>query len=319
MRKGNTRFGVLMFMLAFGAWLASPTVGRAQQVPTLDPNFKPVIAVPGGFLTAVAVQTDAKILVAGGFNAINGIARNGLARLNADGSVDSTFDAGSVCCGVGLNSSQGTSPITALCLQPDGKLLAGGYFTNINGVARGGLARLNADGTLDSTFDPGSGLSFVSGAPSVAPVAKFVLQPDGKVLVGGYFSGVNGVGRNGVARLNANGSLDATFNPGSALAIGDPVDAARLTGMAVLTNGQVLLAGNYQSFNLVQLSGLARLNADGTLDSAFNPLISAQTLTPSIDSFLLLSNGQMLISGNFQFINNPAIATLARVNLRPAW
>lgn len=95
--------------------------------------------------------------------------------------------------------------VFAMALQPDGKLLIGGTFTAVNGTARNGIARLHAAGSLDTGFDPGSGAD--------APVVALSLQPGGKVLLGGGFSIVNGVGHGRVARLNPNGSLDRTFVP----------------------------------------------------------------------------------------------------------
>jgi len=82
-----------------------------------------------------------------------------------------------------------------------------GSFSSVNGVTRSRVARLNADGSLDTGFDPGSGASSTVNAVAV--------QADGKVLIGGSFSSVNGVTRSRVARLNTDGSLDTGFNPGS--------------------------------------------------------------------------------------------------------
>src|SRR5690606_41037369 len=97
--------------------------------------------------------------------------------------------------------------ILALCLQPDGKVLIGGDFTSYNDISRNRIARLNVDGSIDSTFNPGIGAN--------APVFAITLQPDGKVLIGGRFNSYAGMSRNKIARLNVNGSLDTTFNPGS--------------------------------------------------------------------------------------------------------
>src|SRR6185503_6481339 len=89
----------------------------------------------------------------------------------------------------------GATGVYAMVLQPDGRLLIGGTFTMVNGVTRHGIARLNADGSLDSGFSPGSGAD--------APVVALALQDDGKLLLGGGFTSVNGVVRGRVARLNS--------------------------------------------------------------------------------------------------------------------
>src|SRR5207245_922133 len=95
--------------------------------------------------------------------------------------------------------------VLAVCVQPDGKVLIGGEFSNIDGVGRAGIARLNANGSLDTSFNPGNALS----------VYALALQPDGKILVGGDFTALNGTNATRIARLNTNGTVDMTFNAGA--------------------------------------------------------------------------------------------------------
>jgi uncharacterized delta-60 repeat protein len=135
------------------------------------------------FVYAVAVQSDGKILVGGGFTAFKGANRNGIARLNANGSLDNGFNPGA-----GTDGS-----VSSVALQRDGKVLIGGSFTSVNGTNRNNIARLDANGSLDSSFDPGTGADGI--------VRSIVLQPDGKVLIGDEFTTVNGVVRLQVARL----------------------------------------------------------------------------------------------------------------------
>jgi hypothetical protein len=133
------------------------------------------------------VQPDGKILLGGLFTTVNGQTRNGIARLNADGTLESaaTFNPGS-----GPNGY-----VSTMTLQANGKVLIGGNFTTVNGLPRGGIARLGANGTVESTatFDPGTGAD--TGVGSVA------LQADGRILLGGAFTTVNGTTRNKIARL----------------------------------------------------------------------------------------------------------------------
>ncbi len=97
--------------------------------------------------------------------------------------------------------------VRCLIVQPDGKILLGGYFSTVNGQSRNGIARLNPNGSLESTgtFNPGTG---VSGGPF--DVESMALQANGKILLAGHFSSVNGQARNGIARLNPNGSVEST-------------------------------------------------------------------------------------------------------------
>src|SRR6478609_5399238 len=118
-------------------------------------------------------------------------------------SLDTTFDPGT-----GADGN-----IHAIAIQPDGKIIVGGWFVNFNGASRYHLARLNADGSLDNSFNLGTDIN--SDIFLYSMVRSIILQPDGKIIIGGIFSTFNNVGRNGIARLNKDGSLDTTFNPGA--------------------------------------------------------------------------------------------------------
>ena len=139
-----------------------------------------------GTVSAVAVQPDGKVIIGGGFTTVRGLARIGVARLNAHGSGDSSFNAGAY--GVPYGAA------SALMLQPDGKFLIGGGFISANGANYSrGIARLNANGSLDTSFKPGTGAN--------GSVLAIALQSDGNVLIGGDFTTVNGVLRPHIARL----------------------------------------------------------------------------------------------------------------------
>jgi uncharacterized delta-60 repeat protein len=157
---------------------------------SLDYCFKQTGTGFDNTVFAQAVQSDGKVLVVGYFTSYNGTTRNYVCRLNADGTLDLSFNQS----GTGLNG-----PVETIALQPDGKVLVGGAFSAYNGTSRSLICRLNSDGTLDATFNPtGSGLN--------AYVTTLTLQPDGKVLVGGGFSNYNGTSRNRICRLNADGT-----------------------------------------------------------------------------------------------------------------
>jgi len=165
---------------------ARTAIARLQPDGSLDGGFVPNLAAPRTLVSA-AVQADGKVVIAGRFSSVDGQSRTNVARLQADGKLDATFQPGS-----GLDDQA-----TAVVLQPDGKAIMGGFFTTYNGVARSRIARLNLDGSLDTSFDPGTGIS--GGAdPGVLALA---VQPDGKVLVAGDFTHYNGTERKGLLRL----------------------------------------------------------------------------------------------------------------------
>ena len=142
-------------------------------------------------------------------------------------------------------------------MQPDGKVLIGGYFNTVNGTNRY---------HCPAQCQRQSGQQFQSRHGQLPPgVFSVALQSDGKVLIGGNFYTVNGTNRNGIARLNANGSLDGSFNPGTGrMAMG-------LLSSPLQPDGKVLVGGGFTTFDGTNRNGIARLNANGSLDSSFNP------------------------------------------------
>src|SRR5207237_194891 len=125
-------------------------IARFTSSGQLDPQFAP-LGGANDFVSSVAVYTNGvrsgQVLIGGGFTSVNGAARNGVARLNSDGSVDTGFDPGT-----GANG-----PVYAVAVQKDGTLLVGGDFSAFNGVPRNGIVRLLPDGAVDLAFDPGTG------------------------------------------------------------------------------------------------------------------------------------------------------------------
>ena len=229
-------------------------IARLNADGSRDGSFNSAIETTG--VTALALQSDGKVLIAGSFPTGGDTFRNGIARLNADGSLDSSFDPGTAVNGV-----------FSVALQPDGKVLIGGLFTKVNGVTRNRTARLNADGGLDQSFHPGSEVT-----PAVLAIA---VQPDGKTLICGDFTTVQDLERSGIARLNTNGSVDGSFN--ITLTSGDPdyYASAVVNSTAIQSDGKVLIAGVFSALNGTRVQyGIARLNTDGSVDSTFSPGVS---------------------------------------------
>lgn len=237
---------------------------------------------------AMAVQPDGKILIAGAFRSYNGIARNGIARLNADGAVDVSFNPGT---GADL-------PITALALQPDGKIFIGGSFSTYDGISRVRIARLNADGTLDTSFNPGKGVD--------GPVHALLLQPDGKLLIGGLFGKYDYVLYSNIARVNPNGTYDKDFYPGIAFGVDNAVYA-----LALQSDGKVLLGGTFSRYNNSLRSGIARLNANGTLDTEFDPGLGAND---EVWTLTLQADQKILLGGAFTVYHQTGRNRIARLN-----
>ncbi|MCE3076331.1 T9SS type A sorting domain-containing protein [Chryseobacterium gwangjuense] len=236
-------------------------------------------------ITAVAVQSDGKIIVGGSFTSYNGTTINRLARLNTDGTLDATFAIGT-----GAN----TGSISAILIQNDGKIIVTGLFTTFNGTTAR-IVRLNTGGDIDTSFNPGTG-------PNL-PLYTAILQQDGKILVGGNFSTFNGVSQARVARLNANGNLDTTFIPGTS------IDASVQT-LAVQPDNKVIIGGLFTKYGTTLSNKIMRLNADGTLDTSFDVGGGANN---TINKLVLDQNNNVLIGGLFTNYKNGGKNRIARI------
>lgn len=202
------------------------------------------------------------------------------------GDLDLSFDPGSYY-GSWTDGNEVGNGVRAVVVQPDGKVLIGGGFSIVNGAPRGGVARLNSDGTLDTAFLNGMGGASPQGwAGAVRSVA---LQPDGKILIGGLFTGVNGALRGHLARLNPNGSLDATFLNGLSGADGE------VHSIALQPDGKVVIAGSFCNVNGTARSAIARLNADGSLDTSFVTTLSG--CGAAVHAVVLQADGKVLYGG----------------------
>jgi len=258
-----------------------------------------------GWILAAVLQPDGKLLIAGRFSKVHGVARHGIARLNTDGTLDLSFDPGG-----------GTAPgAKGIVLQTDSKIIIFGYFGSFDGTNRfTSIARLNSDGSLDNSFDPGRGISRdgrddgSGGALSPGTVNSAVLQPDGKiVLVGQFFHIITGPGtsvsRSCVARFNSDGTFDPSYNPGTGAQNFYVDPSSTFVNYAVRQNmgphsGKIIIAGYFDGFDdHFDIPGLVRLNPDGSLDETFNPGVAADSF--SVFGLFVQADDQILIFGRF--------------------
>ena len=262
-------------------------IARLEKDGRLDQSLNLNLNTVGTSVTAIAIQPDGKILIGGAFNTVLGVARKNIARLNSDGTLDTTFNTGT------------NGYVSAIAVQPDGKILIGGEFTilTLNGtslvpnasigenVTRNHIARLKPDGTLDTAFDPN--------ADDV--VSVIAVQPDGKILIGGFFTALapNGgasVARNVMARLDVDGNVDSTFNPNPNLDV---------YAIAVQADGKILVGGSFTALApnggaVIPRNFIARLNTDGTVETAFDP--NAGNL---VSAFAVQPDGKIVVGGSF--------------------
>ncbi|MCL4787915.1 MAG: hypothetical protein KJ070_14165 [Verrucomicrobia bacterium] len=228
--------------------VARNNLARLLTSGAVDSSYN-IATGPDSGVNAAVLQPDGKLLIGGAFETVRGIARRGIARLNADGTVDATFTPGTGF----MDSQSGFGSVYQLALQPDGRVIAVGYFDRFNGVVRNRVARLNRNGTLDTTFNAGTG-PMNEGYPALFD--RVTLQPDGKIVLGGGFHTFHGQRFPGLLRLKPNGALDDSFSPGSFSLDGS------IASVAFAPDGPMLVGGGFSSFGGFPCSGLVRLKND---------------------------------------------------------
>jgi uncharacterized delta-60 repeat protein len=195
----------------------------------------------------------------------------------------------------------------------------GGIFTSIDGSQRRAIARLDKDGKLDGSFVPDAAFNPPSpsqGAKySVDEVTGLAVQSDGKVVVVVDFRDPSTSSPiNSVYRLNDDGSLDQSFNPGGAgtryEAFSQPADSS-VNAVLEQADGKIIIGGNFAGYNGVSENFVARLNTDGTLDTTFNEGIGPDA---SVFSLALEPDGALLIGGDFQDVDSVPRPLVARLN-----
>ena len=245
----------------------------------------------------LAVQSDGKILIGGDFSNYQGTTANRIIRLNSDGSIDGSFNIGNGFNAAGFVSASGVSgQVNTLTVQSDGKIIVGGFFTSYNGTAANHIIRLNSDGSIDGSFNIGTGFNNV--------VQTLDIQSDGKIIVGGIFTIYNEVSANRIVRLNSNGGIDSSFN------IGTGFNTIPST-LALQSDGKIILGGLFTGYNGVSASRIIRLNSDGSVDSSFN---IGTGFSNNVRTLALQSDGKIIVGGIFTSYNGVSANRIIRLN-----
>ncbi|HXI51135.1 MAG TPA: hypothetical protein VNH84_06510, partial [Candidatus Saccharimonadales bacterium] len=323
-------------------------VARLLPDGSLDPSFDPHLG-PDGPVFAVAPQSDGRLVIGGMFNMVDGRPRNYLARLNQDGSLDESFvpDLPASMSGIGTldvrallvqaderilhsgsiywlgrRESDGTADLIfarqvqpfndggsvnptfrayALATDADGKILVGAAF---------GLRRFHPAGASDTSFTSTANPPFSNDSSEVEAVA---LLPGGRILIGGRFTAVRGVRRVGLACLEPDGTLTSAFS-------GVFTNVAVVNALAVTPDGKVILAGMFNVIAGVPCGGIARLNADGTLDPGFHSDLQPETMsgqTPALNALAIRDDGSTVIGGNFSSVSGFPRGAVAQLHGDP--
>ena len=261
-------------------------VARLNADGSLDPSFAFGLN-PNNLVSAVEILTDDRVLIGGGFTAINGVAQSRFARLTTNGLLDTSFNTGTAITGAAVLDIEP---------QSDGKFLIGGAFSAYDGNPAGNFARVNADGSYDNTFNTSPG------ADSTVYVLE-VVEATGDVYLGGLFNSINGLAQARVARLNSSGVPNGAFGP----VLGGA--SREIRGIVANTN-TVLIAGAFNGIGAQSRANIARLFANGTPDPSF---ASGASTDSTIRSIAVDPFNRVIIAGAFDFVNSFARSGIARL------
>lgn len=238
------------------------------------------------FIDTIVQQEDGKIIIGGEFNNVNGLTRSRIARLNSDGQIDGSYNLG-----------QGfDGPVRAIQIDAEGKAVVAGYFKSFNGVSRNGIARLNPNGALDETFNPGGGAD--------NPVTDLAIQEDGCIVIVGDFTTFNGYNRVRVARLMPNGDVDVSFDPEIGPDLG-------VNSVDIMSNGDIIIGGDFKTFNLQPCVGVAQLDAWGQLVKSFS---ADGGVNGSVKKVIAQSDFKILAAGLFTKFGETVANRILRLN-----
>lgn len=263
-------------------------ISRINQDGSKDEAFEAAIGTgANNNVNSIALQADGKILLAGDFTIFNGVNAGGIIRLNSDGTVDSTFNAGSVDTG-----------IASCVLLKSGKIIISGSFKYFNGVAKNYIARLNEDGSLDTSFNA----NFTSDNYIYSNVVE---DANANILVGIYYP-INNIKSNRIIRLKTDGSLDSSFSANNAT-------DSNINTIALQQDQKIIIAGNFTKCNGISNKAIARLNSDGSLDSTFS---SGTGVNSNVSKSLISkTNNEVFIVGGFSSYNEISRPRIAKILL----
>ena len=273
------------------------TVNRITRINTdgtRDTTFNVGTGFSSGEVDVIRVQPDNKILVGGSFTSYSGSTSNRIIRINTDGTRDTTFNIGT-----GVNSGQ----IYDLQLQSDNKIIAvGSWSATYSGSTSPRIVRINTDGTRDLTFNPGT-----TGFSATQYSAQ--IQNDGKIIVVGVSATYSGSAAQRIRRINTNGTLDTTFNIGTA-GLNNTANRAKIQ-----PDQKIVVLGAFTSYSGSAVNRLARINPNGTRDLTFNVGTGFNTIGGTLPIALELdSSGNIYAGSNFTTYNNISTPYFVKLN-----
>jgi len=313
-------------------------IALAASAGTRDSGFAIVGSGLNGAVNALAVQSDGRIVVGGAFTAYDGTGRSRIARLTTTGALDTSFDPGS-----GLDG-----PVEAVALRASGGILVAGTFSKADGQNRGGLAEFGPTGSLDTGFDTGTGtagaaaravLALPSGGAMLggafttysgvsqkgiakvrangtletgwfgyvdgpSPVVNAIVRRSDEALIaGGAFTLAQTTARGRIALFGTSGTVDAAWANGSGF-------DGTVEALALQADGKVVVGGQFTAYDGTSRSRIARLNADGSLDTTFAP---GAGFDAPVAAVAMQADGGISVGGSFTAFAGAATPFVTRL------
>ena len=274
-------------------------VGRLNVDGSVDNTFNyngaGFAGIGGQACYSIALSSDGRAFIGGVFQSYNGTSAGCLVLLKQDGSRDGYLNTQSGGFERAAGGNNGT--VTRVRIQSD-KLIVGGDFAYYKGVALpNNLCRLNTNGTLDNTFNTGTGPN--------GTVYDVRILDDSKILICGVFQSYNAVtNKFGIVRLNSDGTLDTTFNSAGS-------GCTYAYNMTIQPDGKILVAGTFAAFNTTYSPYLVRLNSNGTVDNTFNIGLGFNN---AVRTVTVLPDGTIFAGGDFTAFNGTTVNGICRLN-----
>jgi uncharacterized delta-60 repeat protein len=278
-------------------WIARNRIARLHADGTLDTSFTTPWLWANNRIRIAAVQTDWKIVIWWWFTTYDWLSRSWITRLNPDWTLDTTF--------ITWSWTVWPTPferlVQTLAIQGDWKIIIWWQFISYNGIPVGRLARLNIDGSLDTSFDTNVWATWWT-QPWVYSI---VILDDGKLLVSWKsFTSFNGIARNRIVRLHGDWTVDMTFDPG--VWFNDEVRKLEID-----KNWKIYAWGNFTTYDGIARNRIVRLNSDGSLDTLFDP---GNWLNWLVWWITIQSDGKMIPSWDFTDYNGTGSNRITRLN-----
>ena len=278
-KRGYSRVSVLLTLLAallLGAGLMRPATAAVEVLAAPDLGL-----MVAGSVQAIARQSDGKLIIGGYFSLVDGVPRLNIARLNADGSLDSTWNPGA------------NSTVTALAVDSNDNIYVGGQFTTLGGQGRNRIARVTSAGAVDSWYPAGG---------ANGDVATLAVDGNDNIYVGGPFSTLGGQGRNYIARVTSAGAVDSWYPSGGA--------NSTVYALAVDGNDNVYVGGSFSTLGGQGRNYIARVTSAGAVDSWY-PTNGANG---TVATLAVDSNDNIYVGGGFTTLGGSTHLSLAVVD-----